>query len=99
MAMGRRAHVGLARLGSRAWIVVLAVALAGAAVAEVFCHEEHAADQDCAVCLLRHQPAAEPSGSPHIGFADASEPVEQAGDSGWVAAVHSRRLPARGPPA
>ena len=92
---------GLVRRGSgrRAWIVVLAMAVAGAAAAEVFCHEEHAADQHCAVCLLRHQPAAEPSGSLQIGFADVAEALEQAAHGAWIASGHSLRLPARGPPA
>ena len=96
-----RAHPWLARrsLGWSAWIVVLVMAVAGAAAAEVFCHEEHAADQHCAVCLLRHQPAAEPSGSLQIGFADVAEALEQAADGEWTAPGHSLRLPARGPPA
>ena len=101
MVQGGRAHAGLARRSRswRAWIVVLAMAVAGAAAAEVFCHEEHAADQHCAVCQLRHQPAAELSGSVKIGFADVAEPLEQAPDREWIASGHSRRLPARGPPA
>ena len=96
-----RANTGPARRsrGWRAWIVVLAMAVAGAAAAEVLCHEEHAADQHCAVCQLRHQPAAEPSGSLQVEFADVAEPLEQAADGEWIASGHSRRLPARGPPA
>ena len=96
-----RAHPGLARrsLDSRAWIVVLVMAVAGAAAAEVFCHEEHAADQHCAVCQLRHQPAAALSDSLQIEFADVAEPLEQAADGEWIASGHSRLLPARGPPA
>ena len=89
---------GLAHPGWRAWIVVLAMAVAGAAAAEVFCHEEHAADQHCAVCLP-HQPADKPPGSSQIGFADVAEPLEQAADREWIASGRSRRLPARGPPA
>ena len=94
-------HLGLARRGAgrRAWIVVLAMAVAGAAAAEIFCHEEHAADQRCAVCQLPHQPADKPSGSSQIGIADVAEPLEQAADFDWIASGHSRRLPARGPPA
>ena len=94
-------HTGLARgsAGWRTWIFALTIALAGVTVAEVICHEEHAADQDCAVCLLRHQPAAELSGSPQIGFAGVPAPHEPAAESGWIAPGHSRRLPARGPPA
>ena len=94
-------HLGLARRGSgwRAWIVVLAMAVAGAAAAEVLCHEEHGADQHCAVCQLRHQPAADLSGSLQIGLADVAEPLEPAAAREWIASGHSRLLPARGPPA
>ena len=94
-------HLGLARRGSGwcASIFVLAMAVAGAAAAEVLCHEEHAADQHCAVCQLPHQPAAEPSGSSQIGFADVAEPLEKAARGEWTASGHFRRLPARGPPA
>ena len=100
MVQRGHAHAEFARRsrGWRAWIVVLVMAVAGAA-AEVLCHEEHAADQHCAVCQLRHQPAAELSGSLQIGFADVAEPLEQAPDGDWIASGHSRRLPARGPPA
>ena len=96
-----RAHPEIApcSLDWSAWIVVLVMAVAGAAAAEVFCHEEHAADQHCTVCQLRHQPAAEPSGSLPIGFADVAEPLEQAADGEWIASGHSLRLLARGPPA
>ena len=94
-------HTGLARRGPgwRAWIVVLAIALVGAASTAAVWHEEHAADQDCAVCQLRHQPAAELSGSLQIGSTDAPEPLEQAPAAVWIASGHSRRLPARAPPA
>ncbi len=96
-----RARTMLARC-SRTWragIVVLVLAVAGAGAAEVFCHEEHAADQQCAVCQLRHESAAELSGSLQTGFADVAELLEQAPDGEWIASGHSRRLPARGPPA
>ena len=94
-------HTGLARrsVGWRTWIVALTIALAGVTVAEVICHEEHAVDQDCAVCQLRHQPAADLSGSPQIGIAGVPAPHEPEVDGGWIAPGHSPRLPARGPPA
>ena len=94
-------HTGLVR-GSPGWrtsIAVLAIALVGAASAAAVWHEEHAADQDCAICQLRHQPAATLSGSLQIGLADAPEPLEQAPAAGWIESGHFRRLPARAPPA
>ncbi len=75
------------------------LAVAGAAAAEVFCEEEHTVGEHCAVCQTPHQPAAELSGSLHIGFADAAAPFEQARE---VVRVPSRlylRQPARAPPA
>ena len=94
-------HTGPARrgFGWRTWIVVLALALAGAAITAAMCHEEHAAEHDCVACQLRHQPAAELSGSLQIGFPDVSAPLEQAGDGGWITSGHSRSLFARAPPA
>ena len=94
-------HSRLARRGSgwRTWIVALAMLLTGATVAEAIWHEEHGVDQDCAVCQLRHQPAAEPSALFHVGYADVAEPIEPADDGGWITPGHFRRLPARGPPA
>ena len=94
-------HTGLARRspGWRAWIAILAIALVGAASAAAVWHEEHAADQDCAICQLRHQPAAEPSDSLQIGFADAPEPFAPAPADGWIASGHSHSVPARAPPA
>ncbi|MCY4027506.1 MAG: hypothetical protein OXH75_14505 [Acidobacteria bacterium] len=101
MAERLSAHPGFVRRSSgwRAWVVVLTMALAGATVAEVICHEDHAVDQDCAVCQLRHQPAAELSVAPQVGFAGVPAPHEPAADGEWIASGHSRRLPARGPPA
>ncbi|MCY4661577.1 MAG: hypothetical protein OXF93_17500 [Acidobacteria bacterium] len=94
-------HTGVAShsAGWRTWIVALTIALAGVTVVAAICHEEHAADQDCAVCQLRHQPAAAPSAFLQVGFVDVPEPIEPADDGGWIASGHSRRLPARGPPA
>lgn len=96
-----RTHPGIARgsLGWSAWIVLLVLAVGGAAAAEVFCHEEHAADEYCAVCQLPHQPAGPLSDSLQIGSADAAESLEQAHE---VVRVPSRlylRQPARAPPA
>ena len=82
-----------------AWIIILTLAVAGAAFAAAICHDEHAAGHDCVACQLRHQPAAELSGSLQIGFSDLSAPMEQAGDGGWIASGHFRSLSARAPPA
>ena len=94
-------HTGLARRspGWRVWIAVLAIALVGATSAATVWHEEHAGDQECAVCQLRHQPAAELSGFVRVAPVDAPEPLEQAPGAGWLASRHLTRLPARAPPA
>ena len=94
-------HSGLARcsLGWRTAIVTLAIALVGATSAAAVWHEEHAGEQDCAVCQLRHQPAAEPSAAVQIGLADAPEPLVQAPVAGWIESGHFSRLPTRAPPA
>lgn len=94
-------HSGLARCspGLRASIATLAIALVAATSAAAVWHEEHAGEQDCTVCQLRHQPAAEPSASVQIGFADAMEPLVQAPVAGWIESGHFRRLPTRAPPA
>ncbi len=94
-------RAGLARRGPgwRAWIAVLAIALVGAASTAAAWHEEHAADQDCAVCQLRHQPADETSGSLPAEPVDAPRPFEQQPPAGWVETDYFRRLPARAPPA
>ena len=101
MAKGGSVHTGSARLGSgwRAWIVVLALAVAGATFAAAICLEEHAVDHDCVACQLRHQPAVELPGSLQIGFSVVSAPLEQADDGGWFASGHSRSISARAPPA
>lgn len=101
MAERGRAHTVRASFGSgwRAWIVALAIVLPGAAVGEVFCHELHDADQECVACLLRHQPAAEPSGSVSIGFTDVAHPFEPADCLAWIAPGHLHSFAARGPPA
>ena len=68
-------------LGWSAWIAVLVLVVAGAAAAEVFCHEEHTVDERCGVCQTPPQPATDLSGSLQIGFADAANPLEQACDA------------------
>ena len=94
-------HTGLAQRssGRRIWIAVLAMLLAGVTVAAAVCHEEHAADQDCAVCQLRHQAAAELSGPLQVEYRDLAAPIAPADAVGWIVPGHFRRVSARGPPA
>ena len=92
---------GLARR-SPGWhvrIAVLAVALVGVVSAATAWHRDHAGDQDCAVCQLRHQPVAELSGDLEIGAADVAEPLEPLPRDGWTTSDQPSRLPARAPPA
>ena len=82
-------HRGPAFRGPR-WrlmIAALAIALVCAASIATVWHAEHAGDQDCAICQLRHQSA------------DTPEPLVQAPRAGWVASGHLSPLPARAPPA
>lgn len=86
----------------RGWstgIVILAIALVGATSAAAVWHEDHAGDQDCAVCQLRHEPAATSLGSYQFEPADTSEPVAWTPLAEGVATGHDSRLPARAPPA
>ena len=85
--------------GWRAWIAVLAITLAGAASTATVWHGDHASDQGCAVCQLRHQPAADLSGPVHVGPADAAELVDALPLDGCITSDGLGRLPARAPPA
>lgn len=101
MAAGRFTHGGLARRGPdwRILVAALAIALVGATSGAVVWHEEHAGDQDCAVCQLRHQPAADLPVSIQTGSMDTLELLIPAPHAGWVASGHISRLLARAPPA
>ena len=95
-------RAGLVRysLGWRTWIAVLAIALAGAAPVAAVWHGDYVDDQDCcAVCQVRHQPAAELSVSPDVGPADAAELIEPFSGDDRPASDRFSRLPARAPPA
>ena len=94
-------HTGLAgrSLGWRVWIAALAIALVGAASAATAWHGDHAGDQECAVCQLRHQPVAELPGDPEIGPAAVAERLEPLPRGGWTASDRRSRFPARAPPA
>ena len=94
-------HEGLARRGPgwHAVIAVLAIVLIGATSASTIWHGEHGADQDCAVCQLRHQPAADLSTVPQIGPVGTAEPLTRSPIARWVASDHGSQIPARAPPA
>lgn len=94
-------HTGLARRspGWRVCIAALTIALVGAASAATAWHGDHAGDQDCAVCQLRHQPVAELSGDLEIGPADAAERLEPLPRGVWTTSDRPARFPARAPPA
>ena len=85
--------------GWRIWVAVLAIALVGATSAAAIWHEEHAGDTDCAVCQLRHQPAATLPGSFQFEPGDTSEPPARLPRAAAIASGHTPRLPARAPPA
>ena len=94
-------HTGLARRspGWRVRIAVLAIALVGAASAATAWHGDHAGDQHCAVCQLRHHPVAELPGDLEIGPADVTERLEPLPSGSWTASDRPSRVPARAPPA
>ena len=94
-------HSGFTRRGPdwRAWIACLAILLIGATSASTIWHGEHGADQDCTVCHLRHQPAANLSAAPQIGPAGTPEPLKRFFAVEWVGSDHGSSVPARAPPA
>lgn len=79
------------------------MALVCATVAEAICHticlEEQVSDQDCTVCHLGHQPAAEPPASSQFGCLDVPEPLLPSADGECIVSGSPRRQPARAPPA
>ena len=85
--------------GWRIWIAVLAIALVGATSAAAVWHEEHAGDQDCAVCQLRQEPVAATLGSFQFEPTDRSEPIARTARAAGIACGHLLHLPARAPPA
>ena len=85
--------------GWRSWIVVLAIALIGVAPVSTVGHESHDADQDCAVCQLRHHTVADLIGVPQVRPADVLERFIQPSTAWWIAADRSSQVPARAPPA
>ena len=94
-------HGGFTRRGPdwRKWIVMLAVALIGATSVSSIWHGPHDADQDCAVCSLRHHAVADLVGALPTGPADTPELGVPAPTQRWIAADHGSQLPARAPPA
>ena len=100
MVRRRTIRKGFAGRGSgwHGWVVALALVLAGVTLATSAGHEEHAADQDCAVCQLRHQAAAELSGPLQVEYRDLAAPIAPVDAVGWIVPGHFRRVSARGPP-
>ena len=94
-------HKGFTRCGPgwRACIVVLAIALVGAASVSTVWHKWHDADQECAVCQLRHHAVADLIGAPQIRPADVPEGFTQLSAARWIAANQDSQVPARAPPA
>ena len=94
-------HEGFTRrgLGWRKLIVVLAIALIGAASVSTVWHGWHDADRDCAVCQLRHHAVADLAGVPQVRPADVPERFMPASTARWIAADRSSQVPARAPPA
>ena len=94
-------HVGLERRG-RAWhtaIVILAIALLGVASTAGFSHVSHGADQDCAVCQLRHQPANTLIETPLVGPADWTQSTVLFDRIDQTVFHYGHEDPTRGPPA
>ena len=94
-------HEGFTRRGPgwRKLIVVLAIALIGAASVSTVWHGWHDADQDCAVCQLRHHAVADLAGVPQVRPADVPERFMPASTARWIAADRGSQVPARAPPA
>ena len=74
-------HGGFTRRGPdwRRWIVVLAVTLIGATSVSTIWHGPHDADQDCAVCSLRHHADADLVGVSPAGPVETPEPGHPGG--------------------
>ena len=94
-------HGGSTRRGPgwRTWTVILAVALIGAASVSTVWHGSHEADQDCAVCSLRHHAVADLTGALLAGPAVAAEFAVPAAPVRRITSDHASQLPARAPPA
>lgn len=92
------AAAGRSRSGWRVSIAALAIALIGAASTAAGWHEEHAGEQDCAVCQLGRQPAADLAGSISVGPAVRPAAFAPEFRAGWSAPGRFSHLPARAPP-
>ena len=82
----------------RAWIVVLAIALLGAASASAVWHGSHDAGEDCAVCQLRHDTVADFVAAPRSVPAAAPTRVAPPSAVRWNASQRASQVPARAPP-
>ena len=87
------------RPGWRTWIVILVVALIGATSVSTVWHGSHEADQDCAVCSLRHHAVTDLVGALSAGPADTAEFAVPAAPVRRITSDHASQLPARAPPA
>ena len=83
----------------RTLVVVAALALVGATSTSTLWHGEHGADQDCAVCQLRQQSAADISAGPVVGRTLVPRPLVLASVAHGAAAELDSLVPARAPPA
>ena len=82
----------------RAWIVVLAIALIGVTSASAVWHGSHDAGEDCAVCQLRQDTAADLVAAPRSAPADAPVRIASPSTARWNASQHDSPVPARAPP-
>lgn len=101
MISGRDVRAKLTRpgVGWAMGTLFLAMAVAVAPAAEIFCHEEHGVEEHCADCLLPHPPATERCDAPPIELADVAEPIEPVREVVRSSSRRYLRQPARAPPA
>ena len=82
----------------RARIVVLAIALIGVASTSAVWHGSHDAGENCAVCQLRQDTAADLVAAPRSAPADAPVRIASPSTTRSNASQHDSPVPVRGPP-
>ena len=87
------------RLDWRACVAILAVVLIGSTAAVSVGHGEHAPDQDCAVCHLRHHAVADLSAPPEVTPLNTPEAFRADGTVVLTVSDPQSQTPARSPPA